>query len=89
MGQYKLALADYTTLVERAPEDSDYYEYRAAVYVLAGDQQKALDDYNRLISLNPKYPVGYRERAKLYEKLDGKKSPRVVADYATVKKLGY
>ncbi len=47
--------------------------------------QKAIEDYNRLIALHPTYPVGYRERAKIYEKLDGKKSPRVVSDYAIVK----
>jgi tetratricopeptide (TPR) repeat protein len=89
MRQFKPAIADLTTLVNRAPMDSDYYEYRAGVYLKAGDLQNALNDYNKVVELSPKYSIGYHERAKICEKLDGKRTPRVLADYAMAKKLGY
>ena len=89
IGQLKSAIADYTVLVERAPDDYEYREYRGGAYLKAGDLQNALADFDKVIELNPKYSLGYRERAKIYEKLDGKKSPRVIADFATAKKLGY
>lgn len=89
MGQHKKAIADYTTLVDRAPDDGDFHELRGAAYFQDGDLQKAVEDYNKVIELNPKYSKGYHERAKVYEKVDGKKTDRVVADYAEAKKLGY
>jgi tetratricopeptide (TPR) repeat protein len=89
MGNHKSAIADYTVVVDRAPTDGDYHEYRAAAYIKAGDFQNALDDYDKLIEINPKYSIGYQGRAKLYEKLDGKKTPRAIADYNMAKKLGY
>jgi tetratricopeptide (TPR) repeat protein len=88
-GQYKKAIEDWTTLVARAPEDQDFLHARAQVYAKAGDFKNALVDYDKLIEINPLYSLGYQERAKIYEKLDGKKSPRAVADYAMAKKLGY
>lgn len=88
LNQYKNAIDDYTVLVKRAPEDPDFYEFRGEVYFKAGEMQNALSDYNKLIQLSPKYLTGYKQRAKVYEKLDGKKSARVLADLAMVKKLG-
>jgi len=89
IGQYKSAVDDLTKLVQRAPEDPDFHEYRAGMCVKAGELQKALEDYNKLIELSPKYSLGYHERAKIYEKLDGKRTARVLADYTMARKLGY
>ena len=86
---YKAAIADLTVLVNRQPADPDFYEYRAVNYVKAGDLKNALADYNKLIELNPKYSVGYHERAKIYEKIEGAKSKKALADFAMAKKLGY
>jgi tetratricopeptide (TPR) repeat protein len=89
MGDQKSAIADLSVVVNRAPADSDYREFRASAYLKAGDLQNALNDYNKLVETNPKYSIGYHERAKLYEKIDGKKTPRAIADHAMAKKLGY
>lgn len=87
-GQFKEAIADLTTIVDRAPGDPDYREYRGDAYFKAGQLQDALADYNKLIELSPKYAHGYRQRVKIYSKLDGKVTPRVEADRAMLKKLG-
>ena len=87
--QYKQAVDDLTTIVNRAPEDYEYREYRAGVYLKAGELKNALADYDKIIESNPTYSIGYHARAQLYEKLDGKKTPRALADYAMAKKFGY
>ncbi|HEY9713026.1 MAG TPA: tetratricopeptide repeat protein, partial [Chroococcales cyanobacterium] len=86
---YKNAIADYSKIIERSPEDPEYYEDRAQVYTRAGELQKAVDDYNKVIKLNPNYSIGYHERAQVFLKLDGKQTPRVVADEKKAKSLGY
>ncbi|HEY9677779.1 MAG TPA: hypothetical protein V6C76_07205 [Drouetiella sp.] len=82
---YKKAIADYTVLCDRYPKEYDYYEMRGTAYFRANMMKESLDDYNKVVALNPKYTGGYADRAKVYQKIDGKKSARVMADLKKAK----
>ena len=41
-------------------------EYRGAAYLLLGDQEKALDDFNNSIKYDPKWGTAYFYRAQIY-----------------------
>lgn len=82
---YAKAIADYTILCDRYPKNYEYFEYRGTAYMKANQLDKSLADYNKVISLNPSYTGGYKERAGVYQKLDGKQSPRVMADLKKAK----
>jgi tetratricopeptide (TPR) repeat protein len=88
-GNYKAGTADISIIINRAPKDQEFYEYRAEIYEKSGDLQNALADYSKVIELNPKYSIAYHERAKIFEKLDGRRTPRSIADDAMAKRLGY
>jgi tetratricopeptide (TPR) repeat protein len=77
---FKKAIADYTVLCDKYPNSYDYFELRGHAYLKANQPDKSLSDYNKVVSLNPKYTGGYAERAKVYQKIDGKQTPRVMAD---------
>lgn len=77
---YTKAIADYTVLCDRYPKSYEYFELRGAAYMKANQLDKSLADYNQVISLNPSYTGGYKQRAGVYQKMDGKQSPRVMAD---------
>lgn len=77
---YAKAIADYTILCDRYPKAYDYFEMRGGAYMKANQLDKSLADYNKVVALNPRYTGGYADRAKLYQKMDGKQSPRVMAD---------
>lgn len=85
MKDYAKAIADYTVLCERYPRSYAYFEYRGTAYMKSNQLDKSLADYNKVISLNPNYTGGYKERAGVYQKLDGKQSPRVMADLKKAK----
>jgi tetratricopeptide (TPR) repeat protein len=74
------ATADYTILCEKYPKNYEYFELRGNAYLKANQLDKSLADYNKVLSLNSKYTIGYADRAKVYRKMDGKQSPRVMAD---------
>lgn len=82
---YAKAIADYTVLCDRYPSSYDYFEYRGTAYMKSNQLDKSLADYNKVISLNPTYTGGYKERAGVYRKMDGKQSARVMADLKKAK----
>ncbi|CAN5201734.1 hypothetical protein BH10CYA1_BH10CYA1_49160 [soil metagenome] len=82
---YNKAIADYTVLCDRYPKAYDYFELRGSAYMKANQLGKSLADYDKVISLNPNYTGGYKQRAGVYRKMDGKQSPRVMADLKKAK----
>ena len=50
-----------------------------------GEYEKALADFNEAIRLDPKYVLGYKNRAVLYERMGDK--DRAAADRDKVKEL--
>ena len=68
--QFDEAIADSTVLVERAPTDTDFIENRAGIYVKAGHLHKALDDYKKILELEPRHTYA-KEKIAQVEKLIG------------------
>ncbi len=58
-----------TQAVEAAPDDSDAYARRAALYTAAGQPAKAVADYDRLLELDPKRAEAYDARGSEQFKL--------------------
>jgi tetratricopeptide (TPR) repeat protein len=63
LGQYDLALEDYSSAIRFAPAFSDHYRDRAYVYEKLGQYDKALEDFNAAIHLSPQRAPYYTSRA--------------------------
>ena len=60
------AVAAYTEMVKRAPEDPRGYSNRAAAYVKLFEFPSALDDCNVAIKKDPKFIRAYIRKAQIY-----------------------
>ena len=65
-GDYREAIALFTQLIHRHPENAIDYNNRGLVYFQFGERQKALCDYNTAIELNPNLASAYNNRANYY-----------------------
>jgi tetratricopeptide (TPR) repeat protein len=58
MGQHLSAIADYSKVVELNPEYRYVYENRGDLYAAVGDEDRAAEDYTKIIvqtsSIHPK-----------------------------------
>src|SRR5687767_2891975 len=52
-------LTSLTEVVTRNPDDPQAYNMRGSVYGQSGQFKEALDDFNKAISLDPKYSQAY------------------------------
>jgi tetratricopeptide (TPR) repeat protein len=66
MGDLTGAQVDVAWLTEHVGDQEDVLLLEARVLVLKGDNQKALDIYNKVIGVNPFLAEAYRERGQLY-----------------------
>jgi tetratricopeptide (TPR) repeat protein len=67
MKQYEPALADLAKALELNPRwKYDIYVLRGSLYYAMGKPDLALDDYNRSLSLEPRYARAYFERGLVY-----------------------
>ena len=57
----------------------------ALIYLRKGEYEKALADFNEALRFNPKYVLGYKNRAVLYDRMGDK--DRAAADRNKVKEL--
>ena len=55
-----------SALIERDPHDMIAYHNRGLAYVVSGDVERAVADYNKAITLNPKYAPAYDSRGRAY-----------------------
>lgn len=53
--------------IHKSPRKLRAYNERGAAYVRIGNYEKALDDFNRAISLNPDYHIAYYNRGQVYK----------------------
>lgn len=67
--QYKAALRDYETLLERFP-DYNIYQNRSLLFLEMQDYQRAMQDMDRAIELEPERPGPWTNRALLHRKLN-------------------
>eukprot|EP00743_Colponemidia_sp_Colp-15_P003141 GILK01003394.1.p1 GENE.GILK01003394.1~~GILK01003394.1.p1 ORF type:complete len:441 (-),score=97.34 GILK01003394.1:177-1499(-) len=63
--KYNEAVVSYTKAIEMFPK-AIYYGNRAAAHSFLGEHQKALDDSQEAIKLDPKYTKGYGRMAASY-----------------------
>jgi tetratricopeptide (TPR) repeat protein len=62
----QLRIKGCSELIERAPEDATAYHNRAFAYGLAGDADKAIEDYSKVIALAPSTASAYANRGRAY-----------------------
>jgi tetratricopeptide (TPR) repeat protein len=65
-GHYAEAIAMFSELIERHPQNANYYSNRGLVYFQSGQANEAIADYNRAIELNPRLDSAYNNRANYY-----------------------
>ncbi len=75
--QYPLAVAIYDEIIRKQPQAYAYNNRGTAKYAL-GNEQEAIKDYDRAISLNPKYADAYNNRGKAKFEMGNK--PEAIAD---------
>ena len=80
--EYQAALADYTKVIEKAPNFVEAYFYRGAAYSQLEDYQKALADYTQVIELDPNYTNAYLSRGIIYGQLENYQ--KAFADFTKV-----
>ena len=67
-GMYDLAIADFTKMIEMEPMVVYGYYSRGWCYEFAGDDRKAMDDYNAGIDIDKNYVSLYMMRGRLHRK---------------------
>ena len=65
-GQYLEAIAGFTILIDRNPDNATDYNNRGLVHFQCGHLEAAIADYNQAIYLNPKLARAYNNRANYY-----------------------
>ena len=63
---WQKAIADYTDIIKRAPNDAGARERRGFAYRNLKQYDKAIEDFNVLIKMSPKDIEAYRRRAYAY-----------------------
>src|SRR5262249_51368399 len=64
LGDYKSAIADYTTAIQLAPNDPIPYLNRGADRAALGDYKAAIADQTQAIRLRPDYADAYENRGQ-------------------------
>ena len=80
-GNYTMAIAGLTRLVERNPHSAKDFNNRGLVYLQVGQMAAALADYDRALELNPKLASVYNNRAN-YHAAQGQLATAIL-DYET------
>ncbi|NJM90499.1 MAG: tetratricopeptide repeat protein [Hydrococcus sp. RU_2_2] len=68
--QYQNAIADYTKVIELAPDRADIYVSRGNIYYELQQYQNALADYNQAIEIDTNYGFAYYSRGLLYDLME-------------------
>ena len=76
--QYKEAILNYDKIIELDPKNSAIYRWRAEAKTQLGWNDAAIDDYSRMIELNPCMDA-YETRGKAFFKL--KRHRQAIADF--------
>lgn len=79
LGQYQLALEDYSRALEIDPRYAYALNGRGNVYRSLGQEQRAIEDYDRAIELDPNYPLPFNGRGNAYHALG--QEERAIRDY--------
>jgi tetratricopeptide (TPR) repeat protein len=64
-GDHAGAIADFSVVIHRQPNNPERYADRADARRRAGDLQGAIEDYSAAISLNPQHTFAYLQRGRI------------------------
>ncbi|MDA9968356.1 tetratricopeptide repeat protein [Salibacteraceae bacterium] len=62
LGEYKSAIADFTTAIRLDPDDASAYYNRGLAYDDLGEYKSAIADYTTAIRLDPDFASAYYNR---------------------------
>ena len=82
LSDYEGAIADYSRMIEMAPQHAKAYINRGRVKEQLGDHEDAIADYDRAIEINPQHMAAHLDRGRSKEKLGDYKG--AIADYDRV-----
>lgn len=69
MGHTENAIADSSIVIQRDPKNADAYLVRATAFSMHPNTfNESIDDYTKMIILDPKNTLGYRLRGAVYQK---------------------
>lgn len=66
---YEQAIADYTEVLEHAPNHIGAYINRGLAHSASGNQPEALRDLNKAIALAPDQATAYHQRGQIYSRM--------------------
>jgi tetratricopeptide (TPR) repeat protein len=72
-------IASLSEVIKNNPTDPNALNLRGAAYGQAGENEKALADFNAALAINPQYSQAYANRALIYVR--AKRIPQAIADY--------
>ena len=65
---YTKALSKVSLAISNNKNNWKYYLFRAEIHTLLNNSSKAIDDYNKIIDINPNYVEAYWKKGELYLK---------------------
>ena len=86
LGNAKDALADINVAVKLHPGSGRFLRDRALIYAQLHDYEKALNDWNEVISKHPQDATAYAERG--YVEFAAKRTAKALADFSHSMKIG-
>ena len=82
MGDYEMAMSDYTEAIKIDPKNVNAYNNRGRIYISQGDYEMAISDYTRAIEIDPKFAPTYYNRGRIYKSLGEYR--KAISDYTKV-----
>jgi tetratricopeptide (TPR) repeat protein len=76
--KYQEAIQNFNEIISKDPNDF-IYSMRASCFSALGNHQRAIEDYNRAMAINPKETSYYRHRGKEYSLLGN--NQQAIEDY--------
>ena len=87
VGEYGLAIADFTKAIRIRPDDADAYYNRGCAHGVVGEYGLAIADFTEVIRIKPDDADAYYSRGVAHEKQGD--HDRATVDYAKAHELGY
>lgn len=68
LNEFTAAEEDFMRAIEKGDDDPAVYFGRAIAYAMQGNYEESIKDISHYIELHPAEPLGYEQRAAIYEK---------------------
>eukprot|EP00960_Hanusia_phi_P039828 754070-Hanusia_phi.AAC.2 len=83
-GDYESAILKYTTSLEKNPKNSISFANRAQAYISINDYEKAVEDCNSCLEIDPRYVKAYLRRSTALLRMAAPKKDSAIADLKKV-----